>query len=514
MNLPIPNERPPLAGIKLIILTVAVAMATFMQVIDATIANVAVPTIAGNLGASYSQGTWVITTYGVANAIALPLSGRLGQRFGEVRLFNLSAALFALTSLACGLATNLNFLIVCRVLQGALGAPIMPLAQTLLMNNYPRRLQMLAIGLWATTVSVAPVIGPIMGGYISDNYHWGWIFLINVPIGAVVVILSHLVLSDRETKLSRPRWSAISFSLLVLGVGSLQLFLDRGRELDWFNSPQIVTLAVLAVVGITLLLIWESRNPEPLLDLSVFRSRNFSVGLGLIGLGMMLYLGMVVLLPLMLQRNFGFTATWAGIATSPVGLLPILAGPIIGRFGSKFDQRYLISFGFAVFLLLSLYRSNFAPQADLWFVFGPQIVLGAGIACFFVPITSLSFIGMAPDKVASAAGLFNCVRTLFGAIGASAVTTIWERREALHHARLAGHIDPFNPQALETLNTLTNLGMSQEQAAGFVARQITNQGFILAGAEFFKLCAICYAFMIALTWLAKPFRAASILGKD
>jgi DHA2 family multidrug resistance protein len=500
-------------GLKLAILTIAMPMATFMQVIDATIANVAVPTISGNLGASYSQGTWIITTYSVANAIALPLTGRLAQKFGEVRLFLWSTALFALSSLACGLSGSLSVLILFRVLQGTLGAPMMPLAQTLLMNNYPRRLQMMALALWSTTVSVAPVLGPILGGVISDNYHWSWIFIINVPIGVVVVILARLVLSDRETRRSRPSWSGISFGLLALGVGSLQLVLDRGRELDWFNSPEVLTLGVLAVVGITLLLIWESRNPEPLIDLGLFRSRNFTVGLTLISLGMMLYLGTVVLLPLLLQSNFGYTAAWAGLATAPVGLIPILTTPIIGRFGSRVDQRYIISFGFAVFMCLMLYRSHFSPQADLRFVVVPQVILGLAIACFFVPITSLSFIGMDPSRIASASGVFNCIRTLFAAIGASVVTTIWERREAFHHARLSGLIDPFSPQAADTLGALSRLGLSQEQAAGFVARQITNQGFVLAGAEIFRLCAVCYVFMIGITWLAKPFKAQAVLDR-
>jgi DHA2 family multidrug resistance protein len=272
-------------------------------------------------------------------------------------------------------------------------------------------------------------------------------------------------------------------------------------------------MSVMAVVGITLLLIWESKNSAPLIDLSLFKSRNFTVGLTLISLGMMIYLGMVVLLPLLLQSNFGFTATLAGLATSPVGLIPILTTPIIGRYGSKIDQRYIISFGFSVFLVLMVYRSNFSPQADLRCVVVPQFILGLAIACFFVPITSLSFIGMAPQKIAGASGVYNCIRTLFGAIGASAVTTIWERREAFHHVRLSGLIDPYNPVAIETLTTLTNMGMSQEQAASYLARQITVQGYILAGAEIFKLFSICYIFMIAITWLAKPFKAQAILDQ-
>jgi DHA2 family multidrug resistance protein len=494
------------------VLTVAMPLATFMQVIDATIANVAVPTIAGNLGASYSQGTWIITTYSVANAIALPLTGRLAQRFGEVRLFLWSTALFAFMSLCCGLSGSLSALVVFRVLQGAAGAPMMPLAQTLLMNNYPRHLQMMALALWSTTVSVAPVVGPILGGVISDNYHWSWIFFINVPVGVVALVLARTVLRGRETRRGRPRWSALSFGLLALGVGALQLMLDRGRELDWFNSPEIVTMAVLAVVGIAMLIVWERHNPEPLIDLSLFKSRNFSVGVTLVSLGMMLYLGVVVLLPLLLQSNLGYTAAWAGIVTSPVGFVPILATPILGRFGSRIDQRIVITFGFLVFFCVLMFRSNFTPQADMRFIVVPQILMGVSIACFFVPINSLSFIGMDPRKIAGASGVFNCIRTLFGAIGTSAVTTIWERREALHHVRLAGLVDPMNPRAVEALDGLVNMGMAPEQALGHMAGQITRQGFILAGAEIFKLCAVCFLFLAALTWLAKPIRHQAAPG--
>jgi DHA2 family multidrug resistance protein len=498
--------REPLSGHKLAVLTVALPLATFMQVVDATIANVAVPTISGNLGASYSQGTWIITSYSVANAIVLPLTGRLAQKFGEVSLFIWSTLLFALSSLACGLAGNLTTLVVFRIIQGAVGGPMMPLAQSLLMNNYPRERQIMALALWSMTVSVAPVLGPILGGVISDSYHWSWIFFINIPVGVVVIILAHTVLADRESKRSNPSWSAISFGLLALGVGALQMFLDRGKELDWFNSPFIVSLAVIAAAGIILLMIWEKRNPEPLIDLSLFKHRNYTVGVALISLGMMLYFATVVLLPLLLQSRFGYTATWAGLVTAPVGFFPVLLTPVIGRLIGKIDIRYIITFGFSVFGLVMVYRSNFSPEADLAFLVVPQVVQGIAVACFFVPITSLTFIGLQPAKIAAAAGLFNCIRTIFAAIGASAVTTIWERREALHHVRLSGLIDPYNPIARDTLDTLMTLGMSQEQALGFVARQITNQGFILAGAEIFKLCAIAFLFLVCFTWLAKPDR--------
>lgn len=497
-----PSVFPPLSGRKLALLTVALPLATFMQVVDSTIANVAVPTIAGNLGASSSQGTWVITSYAVANAISLPLTGSLARRFGEVRLFMWSTALFSLTSLLCGLAGNLQILVIFRIFQGAVGGPMMPLAQTLLLNNYPRERQAMAIALWSMTVSVAPVFGPILGGLISDNYHWGWIFFINVPVGLLVLLLTGRLLSGRESGVFPIPSNLISFAFLAVGVGSFQLMLDRGKEMDWFGSSQIVALAVLALTGISFLIVWELNNPRPLLDLRLFAFRNFSVGVICISLGMMIYLGTVVLLPLLLQTRFGYTAAWAGLASAPVGLLPIFLTPLIGKNAHKVDLRLIITFGFVVFAFCMRLRANFAPNMDLRFVLAPQFIQGLALACFFVPITTLTFSGLDPSRMAGAAGLFNCVRTLFGGIGASVATTLWERREVFHHARLSSYVDPYNPLAVDAFRLLENSGLSQEQSLAFMARRITDQGFIMGAAEIYQLCAYCFIFLIIVIWSA------------
>ena len=504
MSPPASAVHPPLHGTPLALLTVALPLATFMQVVDATIANVAVPTIAGNLGVSYTQGTWIITSYSVANAIVLPLTGRLAQRFGEVRLFLASTFLFSLTSLLCGLATDLGVLVLFRVLQGALGGPMMPLAQALLLNNYPRERQVMAIALWSATVSVAPVFGPILGGVISDNFHWGWVFFINVPVGALVLVLVSRLLAGRETAVSRPRWSAVSFGFLALGVGALQMMLDRGKELDWFNSAEITALAAAAAAGLTLLLVWESRNPDPLIDLSLFRHRNFSLGALLICLGMMIYLGTVVLLPLLLQTRYGYTAAWAGLASAPIGILPVFLTPLIGKYGARLDPRLIITLGFLVFALCMHLRTNFAPNMDLWFVVWPQIIQGLAMTCFFVPIITLAFSGLEPRRLAGASGLFNCLRTLFGAIGVSAATTLWERREAWHHARLSGLLDPYNPLANQALEQLAAQGLTADQSRLLLVRQLTNQSFILAADEIYRLCALAFLAMIGLVWLTRP----------
>ncbi len=508
-----PPELPPLSGLPLALLTVALPLATFMQVLDTTIANVAIPTIAGDLGASSSQGTWVITSYGVANAIAVPVTGWLAKRLGEVSLFLWSTALFALASFACGVSTSLGMLVVFRVLQGAVAGPMMPLAQSLLLNSYPRRNRNMAIALWSMTVSVAPIFGPVLGGYISDNWHWGWIFFINVPFGAVVLLMAGRLLRGRETaRASRPM-NYVGLSLLVLGVGALQMMLDRGKELDWFNSAEIVTLAVIAVVGLTLLVAWELTDKNPVVDLSLFRSRNFSIGVICISLGMMIYLGTVVLLPLLLQTHFGYTATLAGLASAPIGFLPVFIAPLMGRYSHKTDLRVVISFGFLIFAGCMYVRTHFWPGMDFFFIAWPQFVQGAAIACFFVPITTLTFADLKPAQMAGAASLFNFIRTLFGAIGASVITTLWERREALHHTRLTEHVTPYNPFAEDALRGLRSLGLSFQQAAAWLEREISRQGFILAATEIYWLGSLAFLALIAVIWLARPQRPRQGQGK-
>ncbi|MCL1939907.1 MAG: DHA2 family efflux MFS transporter permease subunit [Desulfovibrionaceae bacterium] len=501
------NAHPPLQGLPLLLLTVALPLATFMQVLDSTIANVAVPTLAGNLGASTTQGTWVITSYAVANAISLPITGWLARRFGEVRLFLWSTGLFVFASFLCGMAPSLTLLVLFRVLQGAVSGPMLPLAQTLLLNNYPPAKRNMAIALWSMTVSVAPIFGPVLGGFISDNYHWGWIFFINVPVGALVVVLVWRLLRDRESARRRQPLNVVGLSLLVLGVGALQMMLDRGKELDWFNSTQIITLAVIALVGLTFLVAWELTDANPIIDLRLFASRNFSIGVICISLGMMLFIGTVVLLPLLLQTQYGYTATLAGLAAAPIGILPVLLAPLIGKHALRLiDLRILISAGFLVFAACMYTRTWFSPDMDMRFVMVPQFAQGLANALFFTPLIALAFSSLKPEQMAGAASLFNFVRTLFGAIGASVAMTLWERREAVHHVRLTEHVDPYSPLARESLELLQRLGMDAQQSLGYLAGQITRQGFILSANDIYWLCAIAFAGMSAVVWLARPVK--------
>ncbi|MEZ7731437.1 DHA2 family efflux MFS transporter permease subunit [Haemophilus sp. 27098_8_127] len=495
----------PLQGGALAMLTLVLSLATFMLVLDSTIANVAIPTIAGDLGASSSQGTWVITSFGVANAISIPITGWLAKRFGEVRLFLIATLLFVLASWLCGIANSLEMLIVFRVLQGAVAGPIIPLSQSLLLNNYPPEKRGMALAFWSMTIVVAPICGPILGGWISDNIHWGWIFFINVPIGLAVVLISWKILEGRESRISHQPINTIGLILLALGVGALQLMLDQGRELDWFNSTEIVVLTIIAAVGLIALIIWELTDDNPVVDVSLFKSRNFTVGCVSTSLAFLVYSGTVVLIPLLLQQVYNYTATWAGLAAAPVGLLPILLAPIIGKFGNKIDMRILITVSFMVYALTFYWRAvTFEPEMTFMDVALPQFVQGLAVACFFMPLTTITLSGLPPEKMASASSLFNFLRTLAGSIGTSLTTFIWYNREAVHHTQLTEVINPYNPISQQFFQTMGSFGLSEEQTASYIARQITAQGFIIGANEIFLVSAITFISLVVLIWFAKP----------
>jgi DHA2 family multidrug resistance protein len=501
--------RKPLEGAPLAWMTVALAMATFMQVLDSTIANVAIPTIAGNLGASNSQGTWVITSFGVANAISIPITGWLAKRIGEVRLFLWATGLFALASWLCGISNSLEMLIFFRVIQGLVAGPLIPLSQSLLLNNYPPAKRSTALALWSMTVIVAPICGPILGGYISDNYHWGWIFFINIPIGIAVVLLTLNTLKGRETETQIRPIDSVGLVLLVLGIGCLQVMLDRGKELDWFNSPEIITLTIVAVVALSFLIVWELTDENPIVDLSLFKSRNFTIGTLCISLAYMLYFGSIVLLPQLLQEVFGYTATWAGLASAPVGILPVLMSPIIGRFAHKLDMRWLVTFSFIMYAFCFYWRAyTFEPGMDFGASAWPQFIQGFAVGCFFMPLITIILSGLPPSRMAAASSLSNFTRTLAGSIGTSITTTMWTDRESLHHTHMTESITPFDPATQQTYAQLQGMGMSHQQASGWIAQQITNQGLIISANEVFWAAGGVFLLLLILVWFARaPFTA-------
>ncbi|WP_025314875.1 DHA2 family efflux MFS transporter permease subunit [Gilliamella apicola] len=493
-----------LSGAKLIGLIVALATVAFLQILDLTIANVALSTIAGNLGTSSSQATWVITSFAVSNAISIPLSGWLAKYFGEVKLFLFSILLFVLASWLCGVSNSLEMLIISRVLQGAVSGPIIPLSQSLLLANSPDSKKNMSLAIWSMTIIIAPVCGPILGGWISDNLFWGWIFLLNVPIGLIAWISTKILLKGRETEISKSRIDTIGLALLIFGVGSLQLILDRGKELDWFNSSEIIILSVIALVTLSFFVLWEMTSNHPIVDLSLFRSRNFTVGTICISLAFLLHIGTLVMQPQLLQRVFGYTATWAGLALSPIGLVPIVLAPIVGRFVPYLDMRKLVTFGFIVFALCFFWRAySFEPNMDFSSSAWPQFFQGFAIACFVMPLNIIILTDIPSHKLAAAGSLFNFFRTLSTSIGTSLTNSLWEHREAIHHNQLTDLMNQ-NIQTLEyTYQQFQLQGFSETQASAKLAQNITNQGLVIATNEIFWLYGIIFLLLIIVVWFAK-----------
>ena len=501
-------ELPPLAGGELALGTLALSLAIFMNILDASIANVSIPAIAGDFAVSPNQGTWVITSFAVSNAISVPLTGWLAQRFGSVRLFVLSIILFVASSLLCGLAPNLSLLILFRVIQGLVAGPMIPLSQSLLLQSYPKHKAGTAMAFWSMTTLVAPVMGPLLGGWITDNLSWPWIFYINLPVGIVSAVLTWNLYKTRETPTRKLPIDTVGLSALVLWVGSLQIMLDKGKELDWFASSQIVVLGLVALVGFVFFIIWELGEDHPVVDLSLFTRRNFAIGTLALALGYGVFFGNVVLLPLWLQQHMAYTATWAGIIIAPVGLLAILITPFVGKNVHRMDMRILSSIGFCVFALVLWMRSHFNTEADVFTLLMPTVIQGIAMAFFFVPLITLINSGLPPERIAAAAGLSNFARITAGAFGTSITTTLWENGAALHHARLAESINNASIPTAQTLSTLSRLGLDQERGLAYIDRLIDQQAYMLSANDIFAGSAALFLSLIAVVWLARPGHTA------
>ena len=500
------RPHAPLHGTPLVLGTVALSLATFMNVLDSSIANVSLPAIAGDIGVSPTQGTWVITSFGVSNAISVPLTGWLTQRFGAVRLFITSVLLFVLASWLCGLATSLEMLIGFRVLQGLVAGPMIPLSQTLLLSSYPPAKAGMALAMWAMTTLVAPVTGPLLGGWITDNMAWPWIFYINVPVGLGAALVTWRIYAKRDTPIRKLPIDTVGLALLVVWVGALQIMLDKGKELEWFDSSEIVALGLVALVGFVVFLVWELTAEHPVVDLRLFARRNFLTGTVATSIGYGLFFGNVVLLPLWLQQFMGYTASVAGMAVAPVGLLAILLSPVVGKTVGKIDPRRFATLAFLGFALVLWMRSQFTPQADFGTIMVPTILQGAAIACFFIPLSAITLNGLTPDRIPSASGLSNFVRITAGAMGTSTVTTLWDNRATLHHAHLVEKITPTDPGAMDAINALSTTGMSSDQVLAQISRLIDQQAFTRAADDVYLGSAILFLCLIPLIWLSRPQR--------
>ncbi len=498
-----PNPQQPLVGTTRAVVSIALALGTFMQVLDSSIANVAIPTIAGNLAVSPDQGTWVITSFAVSNGIAVPLTGWLMQRYGVVRTFVVSVLAFTAASFLCGLAWSLPSLVVFRVLQGAASGPMIPGSQALLLSIFPSERRGTALAIWSMTTLVAPIMGPVLGGYISDNWSWPWIFYINVPIGILSAMICWRHLGPRDTPTRRVPIDSVGLSLLIVWVGALQIALDKGKDLDWFNSTAIVALAVVAVVGFIAWLIWETTDDHPIVDLTLFLRRNFTLGTVAYCLGYAVFFGNIVLMPLWLQTQLGYTATWAGLVAAPAGLVAVVISPIVGRMIGRVDARWIATVGFIAYAASYFMRAGFTSDASFAVFLLPNLVMGIGMATFFVAMVSILLEGLPPARVPAASGLSNFLRIVASAFATSITTTMWDRRAALHQTRLAESSSLLSPSLQHALHGLQSFGMSQQGAEAVLTRGLSGQAYLMAALDFFWISGVITLISLALLWLVR-----------
>jgi DHA2 family multidrug resistance protein len=494
---------PALAGARKAVTAVALALGTFMQILDTSIANVSIPTIAGNLGVSSDQGTWVITSFAVANGVSVPLTGWLMQRLGVVRTFVISVALFTIASMLCGFAWSLPSLIAFRVLQGAVSGPMIPGSQALLITVFGPARGDTALTIWSLTTLMAPIAGPLLGGYISDNYVWPWIFLINVPVGTFCALLCWRNLKSHETPTQKLPIDRVGLVLLVVWVGALQIMLDKGKDLDWFNSPLIVILLLITAIGCAAWLIWELTEKHPIVDLSLFKSRNFALGTLALCLGYAVYFGNVVLMPLWLQSFLGYTATWAGLVSAPSGVTAVLTSLMMGYLMRRFDPRVLAATAFGLFVIAYFMRAELTVDASFVAFMAPQLIQGFALGLFFVSLFTVSFDGLPPPRIPAASGLSNFLRITAGSFATSLTTTYWDRREALHQTRLADTINVYAPIYRQSLAQLHQLGMNDQMAAAAMTQSLVGQSYLLSALDLFYLSAWLCVALIPLCFLVR-----------
>jgi MFS transporter, DHA2 family, multidrug resistance protein len=494
------------------IVAIAVMFATFMEVLDTTVVNVSLPHIAGNLSATIDESTWVLTSYLVANAIVLPLTGWLARFFGRKRLLMVSVTGFTVASLLCGLAPNLPMLVLFRLLQGATGGAMQPLSQAVMLEAFPPAQRGKAMGFWGLGIVVAPILGPVLGGWLTDTYSWRWVFYINLPVGITSLVMTQLYIFDPPyLKRESNRIDYWGIGLLAVGIGALQLLLDKGQEDDWFASKFMTVLAITSLVALVVFLVHEWNTEEPVVDLRVFRIRTYSTGVFLMTtLGFVLY-GSLVLLPILLQTLLGYPSLQAGIAMAPRGLGSFLGMPMIGLLIGRIDARKMVAAGLFVGGLTLLWLGQLNLSAGYWDFFWPQFVQGFALSMLFVPLTTISMDPIPRERMGNATSLFNLMRNIGGSVGIAITGTMLARQQQVHYETLGTNVDPYNPAAQAMLERLRGGFLSSgsdpvtasHQALAAVAGLVHRQAAIVSFVEIFRLLGIMFLILIPLVFLMK-----------
>jgi DHA2 family multidrug resistance protein len=483
----------------------SVMLATFMEVLDTSVANVALPHIAGSLSASTSEATWVLTSYLVSNAIVLPASAWLGQRFGRTRFLTACILLFTFASALCGLATNMGMLVIARVLQGIGGGALQPMAMAILIESFPPAQRGMAMSVYGMGIVVAPILGPTLGGWLTDNYSWRWIFYINIPFGALAYFMINAFVEDppyiRDAKPGRLDW--IGLGLLTVWLGTLQVVLDKGQEVDWFSTPWLKWFALASVVSMVALVAWELLIDKPLVNFRVLRDRNLAISTLMITvMGMVLY-GSNALLPLFLQGPLGYPALQSGLAVSPRGVGSIVGMLLVGRMLGFFDGRKLTALGFAGVGLSTLLMSHLTLEIAKSTFLVPIILNGFCVAFVFVPLSALGTATLSNEDMGHGTGLFNLMRNIGGSVGISLTATLLERFSQIHQNDLVGHLTPYDPAYNGMLTQLQHALGSASQALGVMYATLQAQASLLAFVSTLQLMSLLSVLFIPLLFLMR-----------
>lgn len=487
---------------ELILVTLALAIGSFMNVLDSTIVNVSLTHIAGDFAVAPTQGTWVITSYAVSEAIFLPLIGWLTKRFGIVRQYTVATLLFTTASMLCGISFSFGFLLFARVLQGIVGASMIPLSQTLMLSFYPKEKKAMALGIWSMTVVLAPVLGPVIGGWITDSFSWRWCFYINLPFGIISTLIVHSIFKkkgykDKTEKVPVDKWGLI---FLALGISSLQIMLDKGNDLDWFSSPFIILLALLAFIFLTILIIWEWYQDNPVVNVRLFLNRNFSIGAISLTISSIAFFSSVVVIPLWLQNYMGYTALQSGMTTSTLGLSILFIAPILGSVLNKLDARKVVAAGFILFSITAVLTGDYTPDVTSTYISVSRFLTGIGLGLFFIPLNTITLSNIQPEDMAGASGLYNFTRNIGNSFGTSLAINFWDHRISMHHQDLISAINNGNTNYLNYIHQAED---PLKVKLALINQMITEQSALMGVNDIIIGSGLMILFLIPLVFMAR-----------